>query len=617
MSAPKLSLLAKLDKTSDTGIPEVKESPMSNGESVSFTNLSCQDKTKLKSKDAVDGGKRLSIFSATGRKSVGHAPVTGQRKPSQQEEIQSNLRRKSVASNGRKSVGHAPVTGQRKPNQQEEIQSNLLGPKSVASNNNSQASSCLGLNNASGFKKKRDSIVFRYKDQPTRSLRKSASISFTGSGSFSELSKILGLGGSGENSRAGSRERLSEANLLKHLRRRSSEELNSGRLDLIDKNDDDLNFGRRVSQAHTTRDERVEAEKHNEKAVREIVRTALGTKYRKESALILDSFSGDGTSILNVVPALKSGLTPIASAVNTPLLPKNPIRAYKLRNAMTPFQRSRARDNWAFSIHSVKKINLATLLFRAPRMVYTKTVINSSTFPEASLGYLLKSFQSKGDVVFNTKVQMNLKKEVGIRRDKDIKELERMLSTRVHSFVKYSAKQRLMLCASFNYLAVGPGRVIIKEGHTVEVTQSIDEKTILRLSLLNKGDTFGEIGVEGILSVTRTATVTSVMQTELLLLSTDTYHRIIINEDTEVGQLKRNELIKARFNVILPEGRMELFRFATPAMIKLLFEELAGPCYQPYEEIMEEYKERVGWEEYKHSVTQDLYKHRKYHKKSQ
>lgn len=101
------------------------------------------------------------------------------------------------------------------------------------------------------------------------------------------------------------------------------------------------------------------------------------------------------TSILNVVPALKSGLTPIESAVNTPLLPKNPIRAYKLRNAMTPFQRSRARDNWAFSIHSVKKINLATLLFRAPRMVYTKTVINSSTFPEASLGYLLKSFQSK------------------------------------------------------------------------------------------------------------------------------------------------------------------------------------------------------------------------------
>lgn len=79
----------------------------------------------------------------------------------------------------------------------------------------------------------------------------------------------------------------------------------------------------------------------------------------------------------------------------------------------------------------------------------------------------------------------------------------------------------------------------------MEVTQSIDEKTILRLSLLNKGDTFGEIGVEGILSVTRTATVTSVMQTELLLLSTDTYHRIIMNEDTEVGQLKRNELIKA------------------------------------------------------------------------
>jgi hypothetical protein len=300
--------------------------------------------------------------------------------------------------------------------------------------------------------------------------------------------------------------------------------------------------------------------------LRNIVQTAQGDGINKGAAAsILESFSGQGLSILSIIPKMphnslspedKDELPPDAEKPGI----KSPVAAYKFRNAMSPAKRAKARDHWTFAIHSVKKINKATSLFKPRKMKYDMTIINSSTMQEGSIGYLLKSFQSKRDVAHNTRVQMYVSKHPNDRKEDHILELERMLSNRIPALTqKMSKKQRLIMCYSLRYLAVNSGRVVIKEGHVaayfyiilsgqVEVTQKIDKKTLLRLTLLNKGDTFGEIGVEGILSESRIATVTANIETELLYITSDVYRSILMNEDTQIEQRKRKEiLLKHKF----------------------------------------------------------------------
>lgn len=43
-------------------------------------------------------------------------------------------------------------------------------------------------------------------------------------------------------------------------------------------------------------------------------------------------------------------------------------------------------------------------------------------------------------------------------------------------------------------------------------------------------------------------------------------------------------------------GRLELFRFATPQMIKMVFEQHTDACYQDYANIMQDYKEKMAWD---------------------
>jgi hypothetical protein len=132
---------------------------------------------------------------------------------------------------------------------------------------------------------------------------------------------------------------------------------------------------------------------YQNKELCEIVKTSGINK--KSSDVIMDSFSGQGISILNLFPKLPRSSLQIVS--NAPIVseepgPKNPVAAYNLRNAMTKEHRIRARERWFLAIQSVKKITKATSLFKIR--------------PDVSLAYKLKSFHSKRDVANHTRVQM-------------------------------------------------------------------------------------------------------------------------------------------------------------------------------------------------------------------
>jgi hypothetical protein len=98
----------------------------------------------------------------------------------------------------------------------------------------------------------------------------------------------------------------------------------------------------------------------------------------------------------------------------------------------------------------------------------------------------------KGDVVLNTRIQMYVSRQPAERKETHMLELQKMLSNKIAAFTEFSHKERLLMCFNFEYLNVGPGRVIIKEGQPaqnyyiilsgqVEITQILDQNTLLRV----------------------------------------------------------------------------------------------------------------------------------------
>lgn len=204
----------------------------------------------------------------------------------------------------------------------------------------------------------------------------------------------------------------------------------------------------------------------DEKEFVNIVNTALGSKQRRQSKLLMDSFND--SNIMALIPKMPSEVKSVTETINLRSDkpgPTNPALAHKLRHAMSKEVRARARDNWILAIMSVKKLNQATNVFKPKKRDQKYRVINATTFPESSLGYLLKSFQSKGDVVLNTKVQLLVGKNPNERTEEQMLELDRLLSTRLPAFAKFTPKQRMLMCYNMKYIAVEQGRAVIKEGH--------------------------------------------------------------------------------------------------------------------------------------------------------
>lgn len=135
-------------------------------------------------------------------------------------------------------------------------------------------------------------------------------------------------------------------------------------------------------------------------------------------------------------------------------------------------------------------------------------ILNASHFSENSASYILKSIYTKSDISTNIKVQMLVKATPEARPLEAIKALERFLTPRVRVFnSKYSLAQRISICQQMTYEYHPCGKFIIKEGHKalnfyiilsgrVDILKQRGDVWI-RLNVLGKGDSFGDIGVEG------------------------------------------------------------------------------------------------------------------------
>jgi hypothetical protein len=196
----------------------------------------------------------------------------------------------------------------------------------------------------------------------------------------------------GEDRRRSSSRRMSDSS-----RRQSMETLSIDKRSILESR-----------EAYATRMELAEVKaqliKRQENEIKRLVQTSLGkgAKARRQSEAIVNSFSGEGSSIMNIIPRLPraANLKPIEDDIavdwSDVLKPKNPVAAYNLRNAMTKEHRIRARDHWKFSIISVKKINKATSLFKpTDAKKHNMRITTSTSFPVSNFGFLLKSFQSK------------------------------------------------------------------------------------------------------------------------------------------------------------------------------------------------------------------------------
>ncbi|KAJ3414967.1 hypothetical protein HDV05_005798 [Chytridiales sp. JEL 0842] len=192
---------------------------------------------------------------------------------------------------------------------------------------------------------------------------------------------------------------------------------------------------------------------------------------------------------------------------------------------------SSARHKWKFALSYVIKLIRATSVFRNNvdvKSSFDMPALQPSDFDEAQgLTYMLKAHQSKGDIVFSSRVQAMLSEEMTPTIERT---LQRLLSIRIKSFSKFTQEQQKALCAAVTYESRDPGQIIIKEGHDpwnfyfilsgqCEVYRKKGEMKN-KINILNTGECFGEYVSE---NVKRTVSIACTMPTELLVVDKEAY----------------------------------------------------------------------------------------------
>ncbi|KAI8914680.1 hypothetical protein BC831DRAFT_407873 [Entophlyctis helioformis] len=211
------------------------------------------------------------------------------------------------------------------------------------------------------------------------------------------------------------------------------------------------------------------------------------------------------------------------------------------------------RERWLFAIRTVVK-----LLHNLKHTVHTggRKIDNAPGVNERSLTYALKEFQYQADLILSTKIQQYLDKKLPKTED-EIAMLNRLLMTRMTSFAKYNYDQRIRFCNAMSYEAHRKGSVIIRQGHLpyyfyfilsgqVEVLKDRSDGFTgqLRLTLLNQGDCFGEVALDGSYQERRTTTVICTAPCEFLRIDKDDYRNIIIGEDSVSDVMTRIRLLR-------------------------------------------------------------------------
>lgn len=157
--------------------------------------------------------------------------------------------------------------------------------------------------------------------------------------------------------------------------------------------------------------------------------------------------------------------------------------------------------------------------------------------------------------LFSLQIKIVLSDSPQNRKHEDMVALEKILTPKIRAFARFTLPQRIAILKRIRYSAFPTGATVLKEGHLpfcfyiiisgqVDVLKNQTDR-ILRLSILNRGDSFGDVGLQGVLASRRTASIVVSADAEFLVLDKDDYIEILFGENAGAEIKQRLEMVKS------------------------------------------------------------------------
>nr|KAJ3423113.1 hypothetical protein HK105_003138 [Polyrhizophydium stewartii] len=201
---------------------------------------------------------------------------------------------------------------------------------------------------------------------------------------------------------------------------------------------------------------------------------------------------------------------------------------------------------------------MAYRLIQLDRRLVPKLVTYSieTNIDSDALVMLIRNYVPKRDMSLSARVREYFASE---RTDAQTEKMAQLLSFRLHSFGSYSPHQQRQLCQMMQYEIHPQGRLVVKEGHRPYavyfiLSGQLDVFTVTdnikyRLNICKTGDSFGDrsfkIENDGVreLCPRRTASVSTMLETELLQVNREDYIRILMISTKAQQQENINRLL--------------------------------------------------------------------------
>ncbi|KAI9199622.1 uncharacterized protein BJ171DRAFT_205291 [Polychytrium aggregatum] len=202
-----------------------------------------------------------------------------------------------------------------------------------------------------------------------------------------------------------------------------------------------------------------------------------------------------------------------------------------------------AAERWKYALETTLSGVKAVRAFRNREIEEKATPsqgVIDSTFIANKIGFSLEDYRAQRnrfDCGLSRDTRQALKKDPKDYSQRDVDLLFHLTSS-LPAFSKYNTAVRKALCRVTKFEAFKQGRVIVKEGHEaqnfyfiasgqVEIRKQIEGQSIL-LNVLKTGDSFGELAL--LQNVRRSATVITLMDTELLRVNKDDFLEVLRTE---------------------------------------------------------------------------------------
>lgn len=163
------------------------------------------------------------------------------------------------------------------------------------------------------------------------------------------------------------------------------------------------------------------------------------------------------------------------------------------------------------------------------RAAKSNTIID--TVFDKSLVSQLHEFQSRSDTMTLKKIKHVLDVPSFYRTDEELGFLNRVMLARVKSFSKFSPEQRIQFCRVMSFEKHDAGKMIIRQGDPpwnfyflfsgqcdVVKKRTDGNEGVVRVHVLNSGDSFGAVALEALVQETRTATVVCSAECSFLVI---------------------------------------------------------------------------------------------------